>query len=327
MTQAPKIKTAVIGVGYLGQYHAEKIAQSEHAQLSYICDTSLERAHKIAEHLNTEVCTDYTQLADQVDAVTIATPTPTHHKIAQFFLAHNTHVLIEKPIATCIADAQDLIDTARKHELILQVGHLERFNNAIKSISPYLSQPRFIESTRLAPFQPRSSDVNVILDLMIHDIDLIQSMAGAKLTHISATGAVVVTPFIDIANARLEFANGCVANVTANRISQVTERKCRIFQHDSSITLDLARKTMRLTRKGDKEMYPGIPEIIHESSRFAKGDALKDQIEDFLQCIITNTPPLVSGEDGRQALETAIKITDMIHANNKQFPLTQDLPY
>lgn len=314
-------KTAVIGVGYLGQYHAEKYASLPESQLIAVCDIDEERALKIANKYNTQAYTDYTQLVDQVDAVSIATPTSHHFSIALFFIQKGVHVLIEKPICTSVEQAEQLIQAAHQHNVLLQIGHLERFNNALTEIKPHLHHPRFIESTRVAPFKLRGSDVNVILDLMIHDIDLIQSMVDASITDIQASGANVLTPFIDIANARIEFANGCAANVTASRISLKAERKLRIFQADSYIGVDLDRKKIHLHRKGSQEMFPGIPEITRETFNFDKGDALLDQIKAFLYAISHAQPVLVDGIAGKNALETAIRITEIVHKNNKKHPL------
>lgn len=311
------LKTAVMGVGYLGQYHAQKYALLPESELVAVVDLDLERAQEVAAQYHCQATSDYHSLIGKVDAVSIATPTPMHYAIAQFFLSHGIHVLVEKPITVTLAEADELIQLAKKNNLVLQVGHLERFNNAVKAVEPLLSNPRFIESIRLAPFKLRGADVNVILDLMIHDIDIIQSIVKSEIKEIRANGASILSPFIDIANARLEFKNGCVANVTASRVSIKTERKLRIFQHDGYISMDLDKKQLGLHRKGTDEMFPGIPNITNETHHFDKGDALKDQIEAFLMAILHNKPPVVSGEDGRKALETAIKITHIAHRTEK----------
>ncbi|MCB1828152.1 MAG: Gfo/Idh/MocA family oxidoreductase [Coxiellaceae bacterium] len=317
-----KIKTAVIGVGYLGQYHAEKYALLPQSELIAVCDTDIERCALIAEKYDTQAVNDYTQLAEKVDAVSIVVPTPYHFEVAKFFIENGVHVLIEKPITTTIEQADQLIKLAKMNNAMIQVGHIERFNNAIKALDNYLSEPRFIESVRLAPFKLRGSDVNVILDVMIHDIDIIQSFVKSNIRDISASGASVLTPYIDIINARIEFENGCVASVTASRVSLKTERTLRIFQHDCYIGLNLDRKSISIHRKGTKEMFPGIPEITREKHQFEKGDALKDQINAFLNAIINQVPPVVSGEDGKKALEIAIEITQKVHDYNEQYPLT-----
>ncbi len=317
-----KIRTAVIGVGYLGHYHAEKYAKLPLSDLIAICDINPERRNEVAQAHQTTPIENYQDLIGRVDAVSIAVPTPKHYEVAKFFLENSIHVLLEKPITTTIEEADHLIKIAKQNHLILQVGHLERFNNAIKALDNYLSNPRFIESLRLAPFKLRGSDVNVVLDLMIHDIDIIQSFVKSEIHTIRASGACVLSPYIDIANARIEFNNGCVANVTASRISLKTERSLRIFQHDCYIGLDMDRKRLNIHRKGAKEMFPGIPEITREKHTFEKGDALNDQIKAFLNAISNNTPPVVSGEDGKRALEIAIEITKTVHETNELYPIT-----
>jgi len=317
-----KIRTAVVGVGYLGQYHAEKYVSLEHSELIAVCDIDPNRCNHIAKTHHVHAFSDYRQLVNLVDAVSIVVPTPQHFEVAQFFLKNKISVLIEKPIATTIEQADRLIATAQANHTLIQVGHIERFNNAVKAIDRYLSIPRFIESTRIAPFKLRGSDVNVVLDMMIHDIDIIQSLVQSDTRSISATGASVLTPYIDIINARIEFENGCVANITASRVSPKQERTLRIFQHDRYIDLDLDRKRLRLYKKGHQEIFPGVPEIIQEKHHFDQGDALKEQIESFLNAILYQVTPVVSGEDGRKALKTALDIAKKAYAYNSQCPLT-----
>ena len=242
-------------------------------------------------------------------------------KLACFSYKTASMSLWKKPITTTPEEAEILITTAKENNVILQVGHLERFNNSIKALDGVLFNPRFIECNRFAPFKLRGSEVNVVADLMIHDIDIINSLVQSEITHISATGACVLSPSIDIANARLEFANGCVANVTSSRVSLKMERKLHIFQHDSYIGLDLNEKTLAVHRKGEREMFPGVPRIAREKRRFEKGDALKDQIIAFVDAILENKAPVVSGEDGKNALEIATEITRLIHEKNDLYPL------
>lgn len=318
-----KIKAAVVGVGYLGKFHAEKYATLPHSELIAVCDTNTAQREAIAKQFNAESVADYHDLIGKVDAVSIAVPTQLHHKVGLFFLNNGVHVLIEKPIATTIQEADELIAAAKQNNVLLQVGHLERFNNAVKAVEPDLSNPRFIESLRLAPFKLRGTDVSVILDLMIHDIDIIQSIVKSNIANIAANGASVLSDSIDIANARIEFENGCVANVTASRVSLKTERKLRIFQHDGYIGMDLDSKKISVHRKGDKEMLPGIPEIISKEHAFDKGDALKDQIAAFVDSVQNQTAPVVSGEDGKRALETALAITSIVQEGNAKHPVEQ----
>lgn len=318
-----KIRAAVVGVGYLGKFHAEKYALLPNSELIAVCDTDHERCYQIAKELHVEAVIDYKSLIGLVDAVSIVVPTPLHHQVARFFLDNGVHVLVEKPITTTIEEADDLIAAAKKNGVKLQVGHLERFNNAVKAVEPSITNPRFIESLRVAPFKLRATDVNVVLDLMIHDIDIIQSIVKSEINHIAANGASVISPYIDIANARIEFANGCVANVTASRVSLKMERKLHIFQHDSYISLDLDHKKIRVHRKGPKEMFPGVPEITRDVQSFDKGDALLDQIEDFLDAIINDKTPVVTAEDGKRALATALEITLIARRSNEQSPITE----
>jgi predicted dehydrogenase len=307
-----KIRTAVIGVGYLGKFHAEKFDVLPNSKLVAVCDICEERCYTIARHHNVEPILDYTKLLHKVDAVSIAVPTSLHYPIAKFFLAKGVHVLLEKPIASTVAEAQSLIDIAQEKRVVFQIGHLERFNCVLVALDTVLDNPRFIESIRLAPFKPRGTDINVILDLMIHDIDIIQRIVGSPISHIHANGASVLSSHIDIANVRLQFANGCVANVTASRVSFKVERKLRIFQHDAFISLDLHNKKLAIHRKGISEMFPGIPEIISEEQAYEQGDALLDEISAFLHSIQSNSPPVVTGEDGKRALGTAIEIVHIV---------------
>ena len=307
-----KLKTAVIGVGYLGKFHAEKYATLEQSDLIAVVDADAGTAQEIADKFGCQALTDYHELLGKVDAVSIAAPTTLHHQIARDFLEHDTHVLIENPITVTVDQADDLIELAITNDLMIQVGHLERFNAALMDLSGVLRKPTFIESHRLAPFNPRATDVNVVLDLMIHDIDIILDIVKSDIREIRASGTPVLTNSTDIANVRLEFENGCVANVTASRVSAKTERKMRIFQDDAYIAVDFHNRTLDIYRKGKKEMHPGIPEIVSEKSTYENSDALKLEIIAFLDSINHGTPILVSGEDGRRALDAAIRISAML---------------
>ncbi len=310
-----KIRCAVIGVGYLGRFHAQKYLQLPNAELVAVCDVNREAVENVSQELNVPAYTNYHELFGKVDAVSIAATTQKHFEIAKACLLQGIHVLIEKPITETVQQAQELIGLAQKHQAKLQVGHLERFNSARLALDAYLDQPQFIESERLAPFNPRGSDVNVVLDLMIHDIDMIQNMVKSPIASIDAQGTPVLTKEIDIANARITFENNCIANVTASRVSFKTVRKTRIFQKDSYISIDFQNKQCALFKKGEGEMFPGIPNIVSDQKEFEKGDALLEEIKAFLNCIVNNTTPLVTGEEGRDALETAERITSLIHHN------------
>ncbi len=307
-----KIKTAVIGVGYLGKFHADKYAALPNCELVAVVDANAETANAIASKHGVQALTDYTSLLGKVDAVSIAAPTTLHHKIARDFLTHDCHVLIEKPITVTVAEADELLALAKSKNLLIQVGHLERFNAAILDLEQVLEKPMFIESHRLAPFNPRATDVNVVLDLMIHDIDIILNVVRSEVKSIAASGTPVLTSSTDIANARLEFENGCVANVTASRVSMKTERKMRLFQPDSCITIDFHNRAMKVYSKGDQEMFPGIPEIEISESVYENNDALNVEIVAFLDSIQNGTPVVVTGEDGRRALATAMEISKLL---------------
>ena len=257
---------------------------------------------------------DYRELLGKVDAVSIVTHTPSHFEIAADFLRGGAHVLVEKPITETVAQAQELIALAAQQGRLLQVGHLERFNAAILAAEPLLLKPRFLECHRLAPFRERGTDVNVVLDLMIHDIDIIQSIVKSPIVSIDAVGTPVFSDEIDIANARLRFANGCVANATASRVSLKTERKLRVFQDDAYLSMDLQQKILTVIRKRPPGAAPGPLPVTIEEQNLDQGDALKAEIESFLHCLRAGSRPVVSGADGLLALETASRITDQIRA-------------
>lgn len=312
MTSSDAIRTAVVGVGYLGKFHAQKYAALPNSQLIGVADNNSENARQVAAENNTEVFSDYRDLFGKVDAVSIVTPTTLHHKIAKEFLNQGIHVLVEKPITVTPEEARDLIQTAKDNNCVLQVGHLERFNAAMLDLDKVLVNPRFIEAHRLAPYKPRATDVDVILDLMIHDIDIILSSVRSELVNIDVSGTKVLSDATDIANARLTFANGCVANVTASRISLKSERKMRIFQPDAYLSIDFQNRIFSYHRKGEGEMFPGVPDINSTENIYEDGDALQTEIAAFLDCAQNGSKPLVSGEDGLRALEAATRITQML---------------
>ena len=309
------IRTAVIGVGYLGKFHAQKYASLLHSQLVAVCDTNLSTAQQLATELNTQAVDSIDAIIDDIDALSIVVPTQKHHAIARQCLLAGKHVLLEKPMTTTVDEARELIEIAHDKQVILQIGHLERFNPAILALDEILHTPLFIESHRVAPFNPRGADVNVILDLMIHDIDIILDIVDADVVNIDAKGVAVLSNDIDIANARIKFANGCVANVTASRAGMKSERKMRIFQHDTYISVDFQNKKLGVHRKGDGEMYPGVANIESNEQIFEQGDALKAEIESFLDCIQHGKQARVSGEAGLRALSAAIEITRLLHSN------------
>lgn len=303
-----KIKTAVIGVGYLGKFHAQKYKNLAQAELVAVCDTNLNVCEEIAQQLKVEAVYNYEELIGRVDAVSIAVPTFLHYRIAKFFLENSIHVLLEKPITTTVAEADELIAIAKNKLLVFQIGHLERFNSAMHALRGVLTTPHFIESYRLAPFRLRGTDVNVVLDLMIHDIDIIHHIVASKIKKITANGATIISDHTDVANARIEFDNGCIANVSASRVSAKIQRKLRIFQSGTYIALDLHNKKINVHRKQ--------AEILRQEQSFETGDALQEQINAFMDSIIHNKPPIVSGEDGKHALATAIEISRLLSEQN-----------
>lgn len=306
-----KLQCAVIGTGYLGKFHAEKYANLPDCDLVAVVDIDEAAAQTVAEKHGAQALSDYHALLGKVDAVSIVVPTTLHHQVAKDFLNAGVHVLVEKPITVTVAEADELIAIAKAKNLILQVGHLERFNPAVVGLDKE-EKPLFIESHRLSPFNPRANDVSVVLDLMIHDIDIILALVDSDIDHIEASGTPVLTQGTDIANARLTFKNGCVANVTASRISMKMERKMRLFRPSSYISVDFQNRVLSKYQTGTKEMFAGIPEIISEESTFESADALMEEIKHFVNCIQTGENPLVSGEAGRRALATAIQITQLL---------------
>jgi predicted dehydrogenase len=312
-----KMRTAVIGAGYLGRFHAQKYAVVERSRLVAIVDVNTEHAARVAAECGTQALGDYRELLGKVDAVSVVTPTPLHREIAGAFLEAGAHVLVEKPITVTVEEASELIAIAARCGRVLQVGHLERFNSAILALEGILTVPRFVESHRLAPFKQRGTDVNVVLDLMIHDIDIIQNIVHSPIASIDAVGSRIFSDELDIANARLRFENGCVANTTASRVSLKTERKLRLFQDDAYLSLDLHQKVMTLIRKGNGVGADGLPQVSIDERSFGDGDALRAEIEAFLTAAATGGAPVVSGEDGRRALATAIQITEQVGASLK----------
>ncbi len=300
-----KLRAAVIGVGYLGQYHAEKYHQLPAVELVAVCDTDAHACHKIGQKLGVKTLSDYRELAESVDLVSIATPTHCHHEVASFFIAHGVHVLLEKPIAISLSQADALIELAERHQVILQIGHLERFNPAFVTALPLIKQPRWVDITRLSPFKPRCLDVDVVLDLMIHDIEMIQSLFNSSPGQITASGMTVLSPTLDVASAHFRLGHQLVANLTASRISATTERKWRVIQEDGEILVDFHNKQVMVSRKNQAADNMETQIINCESS-----DALRDEISSFVECVNQNKQPLVDGQAGRQALATALAVLE-----------------
>ncbi len=287
----------------MGKFHAEKYAASDKATLIGVADLEPVRAREVGERLGTEFLSDYRDLLGRVQCISIAVPTRLHYTVAQAFLSAGVDVLVEKPLAVNLTEANELVELANAKNCILQVGHLERFNPAIRRLEGVIREPKFVECHRLAPFVERGTDVDVVLDLMIHDIDVIASLVRSPVKRVEAVGVPVLTDKPDIANARITFANGCIANVTASRVSIKRERKVRFFQPDAYISIDYDQRRAQIFHKPPPGA--GWLDIRGENVEFKDGDALADEIDSFLECVRTRSVPLVSGSDGLRALEIA----------------------
>ncbi|MBW1982001.1 MAG: Gfo/Idh/MocA family oxidoreductase [Deltaproteobacteria bacterium] len=316
--QQEKISVAVVGVGYLGKFHTEKYASLPDAELVAVVDIDEARACQVAKKFSCQPYFSHQDIIGRVEAVSVVTPTKEHYHIARDLLEAGIHVLVEKPMTVTLPEADILIELARERDLTLQVGHLERFNPAVVTAREHVQQPLFVESHRLASFTERGTEVNVILDLMIHDIDIILSLLSSSLKDLHAVGVRVLTRHIDIASVRLEFTDGCIANLTASRISAKKMRKIRIFQPDSYISLDYAARKVELFRKLNQTGSDGLPEIEYQRLQVADVDPLQEELRAFLHSVRSGEPPVVSGKAGRDALELATLVSDEIQQRTKE---------
>lgn len=321
-----KTKVGVIGTGHLGRFHTKLFKEIDSCEMIGIFDLDYQLANEVANEFNIQSFDLMDNLLQHCDAVSIAAVTSAHHSIAKECLSRGKHVFVEKPITATIEQAQEIVKLARDKNLILQVGHVERFNPALLSLDNFELKPMFIQSDRLAQFNPRGTDVAVVLDLMIHDIDIILSLIKSEVKKVEASGVAVVSDTLDIANARIEFENGAVANVTASRISQKKMRKMRIFQKDSYISIDFDSGLSEIFRLISLEETPhpatinygeiGIGEkkkrIIYEQPEIKEVNALKHELNLFINSVQTNSRPVVSGEDGLKALVVAQQIINKI---------------
>ncbi len=304
-----KIKVGVVGVGSLGQWHARVYSELPGAELVGIYDINTRRAQDIAERYKTRVFTDFNELAAEVEAASIVVPADKHHEVAMPMIARGVNLLVEKPIAVTTTEAEAMVNAAREKKLILQVGHIERFNPVMKYLESILVRPRFIEAHRLSPYpapplfggKPRGTEVSVILDLMIHDLEVILHLVRSPVREVHAVGVPVLSPSEDIANVRLTFENGCVANVTTSRISPESLRKIRIFQEDAYISLDYQRQSGEIYRRESGRISKSRVPI-------EKGDALENELESFVNCVRAKGSPVVSGEQAAEALNLAVAI-------------------
>ena len=305
MDNPKKTRVGVVGVGHLGKLHARIYNELPDVELVAVVDIVPRRARKIGRAFNTKSYDDYHMLFGKVDAVSVVVPTDSHFKVARDFLEKNIHTLVEKPVTKTVREAEDLLKISKVKGLILQVGHVERFNAAIMALEKLVNIPRFIEAHRLSFYQPRGIEVGVVLDLMIHDLDIILQLVPASLAKIEAVGINILTPLEDIANVRLVFSNGTVANITASRVSDEKMRKIRIFQDDAYISLDYVEQKFSVYRKKGSK-------ITKEEVVLQKTEPLKEELKDFVRCVQEGRRPRVPGEEAKEALELALEITRQI---------------
>ncbi len=288
-------------------------------ELVGVVDIDTSQARQVAGRYKTKAYTSHLDLLERVDAVSIVVPTPSHFAVSKDFLAHDIDVLIEKPMTTTTQEADELIEFAESRNLIIQVGHLERFNPAVLALDGIVNKPMFIESHRLSIYKERATDVSVVLDLMIHDIDIISNFVRSGIKSIHAAGIPVISEHVDIANARLEFANGCVANVTASRISTKNERKIRLFQRDGYISVDFANHEITIIRQNDKLKNGLIPGMDINQLCFTRSDALEDELKAFVRSVKRRETPAVNGQVGRAALKIALGVMEQINTTISRF--------
>ncbi len=310
MGEKKKLRAAVVGVGSLGRHHARIYSELDEVELVGVADLNTEQAKDIASKYQCEVFPDLASLSGKVDVASIVVPTEAHCEVSKNLLEHGIDLLLEKPMTSTVEEADQLLDLAAQTGRILQVGHIEQFNSGVKKLRESLTQAHFIECHRMGPFAARGTDVHVILDLMIHDIDIILSLVPSEIVEIRAVGVPVLSPQIDIANVRLAFENGCVANVTASRVSMEKLRKIRIFEADSYLSLDYMNQELiigkRIFREGE------LPKVSVDKIQVEKEEPLKAEIEAFLHAVQTRSVPKVSGEAGRKALEVSLRIVELI---------------
>ena len=317
-----QIRIGVVGTGHLGSYHIQKYLKMPECRVVGVADLSEENARKAAAGRNFEILTDCRGLLGKVDAVSIAVPTGAHHEVAAIFLKAGIDVLLEKPIATTLAEAEELIELADAKKLVFQIGFVERFNPAVTALRSVMGRPLFIESHRLHPFFERGTDVDVILDLMVHDLDIILHFVKSPVETVDAVGVSVLSDKVDIANARLTFAGGCVANITASRVTGKVMQKIRFFGVDGYHAVDFKKRALvSLNRRNGAG---GQIEIAENPVEVIPADPLEEEIRSFVRAVADRTPPAVPGRDGRNALELALRINDAILRNRERAPFLTD---
>jgi predicted dehydrogenase len=313
-----KLKTAVIGVGHLGQAHARIYAGLDGVDLIAVCDTREEQGRTIAERYGARFAGDYRDLLAEVDAVSVATPTVNHHDIACACLDAGVHVLVEKPISRTLEEAGRMIAAAEAKDLVLQIGHIERFNPAFVALRKEVNRPRFFEAHRMGIFTPRSLDIDVVMDLMVHELDVIAALVRSEVVRLEAVGIPILTQKIDLANARLEFADGCIANITASRVSGERLRKLRVFQPNEYYSLDYAEQQVAMCKLSPPRNPGDFPDIVAGGLQIEKREPLLAEIESFVNAVRTRSKPEVSGAEGRRALALAIDVLEKIKAHSER---------
>ena len=305
-----KIKVGIVGVGHLGSIHAKVYSKMDNVELVGVCDCNLERALEVGKKYKVRSFANYTDLFGNVEAASIVVPTSLHYSVAKEFLEHGIHVLIEKPITKTLKEADELIEIAEKKDLIIQVGHVERFNAAVLALEKYLKKPKFVECQRLGPFHKRVDDVGVVLDLMIHDIDIVLGLIKQEVATIEAVGLSTMSDFEDVANVRLTFGDGTIADITASRVTKDVVRKIRIFQEESYISLDYLNQEVTIFKKtGNK--------ILKEKVKVKKVQPLNEELASFIECVRDHKRPIVSGVEGRRALKVALEIIEKIKSTKQ----------
>jgi len=307
------LRVGVVGVGYLGRYHARIYAGMPGVRLVGVADVDPETASRVSAEYGCAAYGDASELLGKVDAVSVVVPTTVHRAVTEPFLDDRVHVLLEKPVASTIDDAEAIVQRADRRGAVLQIGHLERFNAGVMALAERVRQPRFIEAHRLGTFVERATDVDVVTDLMIHDIDIVLSLVRSDIRSIAATGLPVLTEHVDIANARIEFANGAVANVTASRVSNKKFRRIRVFSHDSYLGLNFIDQQIDVVHTGERSDGRKYPEIVTERIDIAPHQPLDAELAHFVHTIRTGGRPLVDGHDGLEALKVAMAVREKIH--------------
>src|SRR5262245_27878841 len=310
-----QLRAAVIGVGYFGSRHVDKLARLPGVEVGYVVDTDRARAEALASQAGARATTELAEVLGNVDLATVAVPTQAHAEVAEALLDAGVHLLIEKPLTATLEEADRVVGLAATKGLVLRVGHLERFNPALVAVRDRIAAPRFMECHRLAPFKPRGTDVDVVLDLMIHDLDIILSLVDAPVADVRANGVSVLTGGIDIANARIEFANGCVANVTASRVSAKSMRKLRVFQPDCYVSIDFQDRSIDLARADPGATGSPIPGVALERAQFPEGDSLEAELTAFVDAVRGRERAAATGQDARRALEVALSISHRIRGD------------